>query len=180
MHYTFLPYHEQKEIRRDYRVRASIVSLFFLSLTLIVGIGSLFPAYIHASLEEGLHLRDVAALKQTSNAGVLAAAEKDLSGSTVIISALAGSVTPGPFSGVIADIVSARGNVEISSFAVTRAASSTLSIVIGGLAPTRDALLAFKGRLGALAPGISVTLPISELAHETNIQFSIQIVEPTS
>ena len=176
MDYTFLPHDEKKEIRRDYRVRALIVLLFFISTAVIVGIGALFPAYIHASLEEGLYLRQASALKQTDEAAALSVAEKDLSESSSLMSALAGSVTPDPFSSAIADVVSARGNMELSSFSLTRS-SSGLSITIEGLAPTREALLSFKSRLEALSPGISVDLPVSELARESNIQFSIQIIE---
>lgn len=177
MHYTFLPYAEDRDIKRKYRVRVLIVLLFFLSVSLIIGVGALFPAYIHASFEESLHLRDIAALKQTNNANVLSAIGKDLSRNTAVMSVLSVSTMPDIFSTAISDISSVRGNIRVNSFSVTKAASSTLSIVIDGLAPTRSALLAFKGRLSALSPGIFVNLPVSELARDTNIQFSIQIVE---
>jgi hypothetical protein len=177
MAYTFLPHSERSSLNREYHVRVAIVLLFFMSVALIVGVGALFPAYIHASFEEKLHLRDMAALKLTSDGSSLSTVEKNLSSSTDLMSLLAVSTTQQNFSTAISDIASARGNVKVSSFGVTRVASSTLSIVIGGLAPTRSALLAFKARLDSLAPGISVTLPVSELARDTDIQFSIQIVE---
>jgi hypothetical protein len=178
MIYTFLPRSEQKDIKRDYRIRVAIVLLFFLSLAAVVGVGSLFPAYIHASLEENLRLRDAAALKKTSAAAGLAVAERTLSDSTTLMSLLSRSVSSGQFSAAIADIAYARGGVKVTSFSVVMEASSTLSIIIGGFAPTRVSLLSFKNRLDALAPGISVDLPVSELARDANIQFSIKIIEP--
>ncbi len=177
MDYTFLPYTEEKDLKRKYRIRASIVLLFFLSVSGVIGIGSLFPAYIHASLEESVHLRDIAALKE-GGIDTLKTTEQDLSASTALMSDLAGSITPGPFSGVVASIASARGNVQINSFSLSRVTPASISIAIQGLAPTRSSLLSFKSRLDALAPGISVTLPVSELAHDTDIQFSIEITEP--
>jgi hypothetical protein len=178
MNHNFLPNHERQGIKRDYHIRVFIVFLFFLSLAVIVGVGSLFPAYIHARMDEEIHLNDVAALKEKTDAGVFAATTQALSSSTALMSVLTGSIASGPFSTAIANIVSARGDIEISSFSITQADPSKLSLVIGGIAPTRDALLAFKSRLDAIVPGGTVTLPVSELANDTNIQFSIQIVEP--
>ncbi len=177
MNYTFLPYSEQRDIKRDYRVRAAIVFLFFLSVAFMAGIASLFPAYIHASVEKGFHLRAVAALRQTSGAAALASAEQSLASSTALMSALSASVTPGPFSQAVEDIAAARGNMSLNSFEVSRSGASGLSISIQGFAPTRDSLIAFKGRLNDLSPGITVTLPVSELAKDANIPFSIQITE---
>jgi hypothetical protein len=177
MNYTFLPHAEGRDIKRKYRIRAIVVLLFFISVSFVIGVGALFPAYIHATFEESLHLRDIATLKQTGDAGVLSAIEKDLSGSTALMSTLAVSMIPETFSTTISDIASVHGDVKVNSFSVTPAASSTLSIIVGGLAPTRASLLAFKARLSTLTPGISVTLPVSELASDANIQFSIQIVE---
>ncbi len=176
MNYTFLPESERKNIARDYHIRVAIVGLFFLSLAFLVGVAALFPAYVHAMLEERLHLKDVATLNQTGGAEALSSAENDLSGSAALMSVLSGSIVPAPFSSTVEDIASERGAVEVSSFSLSRAASST-SIVIEGSAPTRAALLAFKDRLVALAPGISVNLPVSELARDTDIQFSIEITE---
>jgi hypothetical protein len=179
MDYTFLPYNEQRAIKREYRVRAAIVLLFFLSVAIIVGVGSLFPAYIHASQEEASRLRDVAALKNADETKALESTEKDLEESTILMSNLASSTETGPFSEAIATIAAIRGPVAITSFAVEQPSPSIVSIIIQGQAPTRDALLAFKNRLDGLAPGTSVDLPISELARDSDIQFSVQVTEPS-
>ncbi len=177
MNYTFLPYTEELSLKRKYRIRVLVVLLFFLSVACVIGIGSLFPAYIHASFEEGLHLRDIAALKNGGVVDTLKATEQDLSASTALMSNLSGSIVPGPFSGAIADITSVRGDIQIYSFTLSQSAPGKLSIVVGGFAPTRSSLLAFKSRLTNMAPGVSVTLPVSELARDTNIQFYIQVTE---
>jgi hypothetical protein len=177
MQYTFLPQVEENDIKRKYRVRVTIVSLFFLSISFIIGAGALFPAYIHASLEEEIHLSDISALRQTDATSVLSAAEKDLSGSSVLMSDLTGSTAPELFSEAIAKVASIHGDVYIKGFSLARIASSTVSVSIDGTAPTRVSLLSFKSRLETLTHGKPVELPISELAQDANISFSITITE---
>jgi hypothetical protein len=177
MDYTFLPYNEQRAIKREYRIRATIVLLFFLSVAIIVGVGSLFPTYIRASREESARINDVTALKKTNEIMALESTEKDLEKSTILMSVLASSTEPEQFSTAIAAIAAIRGPVSITSFAVEQPSSSVIVVTVQGQAPTRDALLAFKDRLAGIAPGASVDLPISELARDSNIQFSVQVTE---
>jgi hypothetical protein len=93
------------------------------------------------------------------------------------MSVLASSTEPEQFSTAIAAIAAIRGPVSITSFAVEQPSSSVIVVTVQGQAPTRDALLAFKDRLAGIAPGASVDLPISELARDSNIQFSVQVTE---
>jgi hypothetical protein len=51
--------------------------------------------------------------------------------------------------------------------------NSTLSI--GGVATTRDALLSFKKKLEADEKFEEIVLPVSSLAKDTDIDFSLQI-----
>lgn len=178
MDYTFLPFNEQKDIKREYRIRAAIVLLFFLSTALIIGVGAMFPAYMRALSEKNLYIRAAAALKDSDQASVLESTEKDLMKSSAILSVLASSTEPEPFSSAIAAIAESRGPVVITSFALEKQPPSALVVTLQGQAPTRDALLAWKDRLADLAPGVSVDLPISELARDTDIQFSVQVTEP--
>ena len=107
----------------------------------------------------------------------LESTEKDLEKSTILMSVLASSTEPEQFSTAIAAIAAIRGPVSITSFAVEQPSPSVIAVTVQGQAPTRDALLAFKDRLAGIAPGASVDLPISELARDSNIQFSVQVTE---
>jgi hypothetical protein len=178
MYYTFLPSAEQKNIKREYRIRAAIVLLFFLSVALVVGVGSLFPAYIHASQEEASRLRDVAALKNADQTKALESTENSLTKSSALMSALASSTVPAPFSAAIAAIAAIRGPIVVTSFSFGQQSASSLVVIVEGNAGTRASLLSFKSRLLDLAPGVSVDLPISELARDNDIQFSMQVTEP--
>ncbi|MDD5165195.1 MAG: hypothetical protein PHG25_01495 [Candidatus Pacebacteria bacterium] len=177
MSYTFLPYIEQQGIKREYRLRVLIVFLFFLSIAIIVGVGSLFPAYIYSVLAEQVHLEQVAAFKKSVDATSIAATQKQLGQSATLVASLTGYVQPSPFSQSIEAIVNVRGAVTLTALSFEYTAPSTMKVALSGIAPTRADLLAFKSRLNGVAKKVVVDLPISALTKDTNINFSIVVTE---
>jgi len=120
-------------------------------------------------------------LKNADETNVLESTENGLIKSSALMSALASSTVSAPFSAAIAAIAAiaaVRGPIVVTSFSTGQQSTSSLVVIVEGNAGTRASLLAFKSRLLDLAPGVSVDLPISELARDNNIQFSIQVTEP--
>ena len=177
MNYTFLPNSERNSLLREYRIRALIILLFFISVGFIVGVSSLFPAYIYTSFEERIHLRQVADLQKTTDDATVTSVQRQLSASSVLLNTVANNVATDVFSSTIESIVSVRGNIRLTSFALEHPSASAVTVVISGMAPTRNDLLAFKTRLQNLSSKISVDLPLSTLAQDSKISFSIQINE---
>ncbi len=178
MSYTFLPYLEQARIRREYRIRVLIVLFFFISISLIIATGSLFPAYVYSHFEEKNHLSQVAAFRKTADAVAIKANQKTLSTSAGILDTLSGSIQPDIYYSTITSIVSLRGGVKLSSLGVEHPSPTVIKIALAGIATTRSDLLAFKTRLERGLPGtVAVDLPISTLAKDANIPFSIQVTE---
>ncbi len=177
MSYTFLPLPEQQGIKREYRLRVLIVFLFFLSIALIVGVGSLFPAYIYSVLAERLHLEQVAAFKKSVDAVSIATTQKQLGQSSALATSLAGYIQPSPFSQAIESIVGVKGAIMLHSLSFEYVAPSTMKVTLTGIAPTRADLLAFKSRLNGVAKKVTVDLPISALTRDANIDFSILVTE---
>ena len=177
MSYTFLPYPEQQKIRKEYRNRVVIVLFFFVSISLVIGVGSLFPAYISAALSERLHLDQVAAFKKTTDALAIATTQKQLAFSQTVLDAVSNTIQPDLFSSAISSIVAIRGNVKLNSFTVEHSSASVTTIVVNGIAATRQDLLDLKDRIQKSPGTVSVDLPVSILAQDRNISFSIQITE---
>ena len=177
MNYTFLPKSEQSSLKREYRIRALTVLLFFISVGFLVGVASLFPAYIYASFEERISLKQVADLQKTSDDIIITSVQKQLSQSSTLLNTVSSSIDASVFSSTVSSIVAIRGNVKLTSFALEHPSGNTMTVVISGMADTRDDLLAFKARLQGLSQKISVDLPLSTLAQEAKIPFSIQINE---
>ena len=176
MHHTLLPIPERKALRTEYRIRVLVVLCFMLSLAGLIGIAALFPAFVRASSEEHSQFDTVASLQKDKKDSGVSQIEAELSADSALLKGLATAPQGARLSSVIEGLVGSRGTLQFTSLAVSRAAGG-FSVVIQGLAPTRDALLAFKSRLEAMAPGNKVTLPISELAKSADIQFSIQLTE---
>lgn len=177
MQHTLLPLQERKTLRREYRLRVAIVLCFMLAFAGLIGIVSLFPAYISMSIKERSELEAVAALKKQKDDSGMADIEGTLKADAGLLNAalpLSGGVAP---SSVVESVVSASGPVRITSLTVEQGDDLAFNVGIQGVAPDRDALLAFQNRLEALAPGNKAVLPISELAKNSNIPFSIQLTE---
>ena len=176
MQHTLLPTAERKALRREYRIRAAIVLCFALSAAGVIGLVSLFPSFIRATLEERSSTTMLASLKKGTASASASQIQSDLATENVLLGALP-SADAIRLSAVISDVVSARGSNSISSLSVTRSGTSTMDILVQGIAPTRDGLLAYESRIQSIAPGTKVDLPIDELAKSANIRFSLRVLE---
>jgi hypothetical protein len=162
-------------MKKEYRQRVFIVLLFFTSIAVIIGIGSLFPAYIYATFEEKYDLNQVANFKKSVDAAAITANQKQLNQSAGLISSLDQYAGKPIFYPVISSIVNSRGAVRITSMAVDHTTATTMAITIVGVAPTRSDLLAFKGQLMGIGSKTTVNLPLSTLAKGNDVPFSLQI-----
>jgi len=178
MQHTLLPAHQHATLRHEYHLRVLITIFFALSLAGVVGVASLLPAYLRGSLEERLQLDSIASLEKDKGARGAASIEQELKTDKILLATLTDGADTRLLSAEIQDFVTLRGSVKITSFTVQRGEDDSISIVLQGVAPTREALLAFKNRIEEHGKGTTATLPISQLAKSTNIQFSIQIIEP--
>lgn len=178
MRHTLLPTTEKTIIRREYYVRITIVACFVVSLAIISGIIALIPAYIYARNEEKGSLATISELKKGEDASGRVAIQAELKSDQLLLSDVAANASRPRVSALIGEIVSARGNVKISAMDLSAISTSTALILIQGVAPTRNALLSFKGRLESLRGGAQTELPISELAASSNVRFSMRLSYP--
>jgi hypothetical protein len=177
MQHTLLPLHERITLRREYRIRAAIVLCFTLSLVGLIGIASFFPAFLKASTEARSAQNEAAILQKNKKDSGLTSIQQTVAQSQKLLSTLGGKVSGTKMSAIIESIVSMRNNVRLTSINVTQTGTTTATIVMQGVAPTRDALLSFKNRLESAVPGNKVELPVSELAKSTNVEFSMRLTE---
>jgi hypothetical protein len=178
MQHTLLPTPERVALRREYHVRVWIIALFAVSVAGTIGVAALFPAYIRGSLEERLQLGAIAALEKDKSASGIGNVEQELAADKILLAALAESSDRELLSTEISNLLALRGTVKLSAISANRKEDESVELTLQGIAPTRESLLSFKARIENLTPGTSVTLPISQLAKSTNIQFSMLIVKP--
>lgn len=144
-----------------------------LSFAGLVGFISLFPSYIKVASEHAESERIV-----NKSSGIDSSLEQfrfELENDAILLESLTSNQSL-KYSDIILSTISARGSVAITAVSFEDTASSTVSLVIQGVAPTRDDLVEFKTRLENMSVGNTVVLPVSELAQSKDIKFSLRFI----
>lgn len=175
MHLTFLPNKEKDVLRREYFVRILIVGCFMLSVAGVIGMIFLYPSFSSALSTKKSALLSVVEDKTDEN---IISMSKELSFDNRLLMFFGTQEQELLLSSVINEIVSVRGSVRLKSLNIERVSTTSVAIVVSGIASTRQSLLSFKNRLESSMPGSMVELPVSELADQTDIKFSLAIKRP--
>ncbi|MEK7609868.1 MAG: hypothetical protein AAB470_01975 [Patescibacteria group bacterium] len=177
MRHSFLPIQEQKIFKKEYLYHIAVVALFLLAATGLVGVCSLFPAYIYVYIE-GSSINDtIVSSGKDKNISEILGIEKELRSDMLLINSLSESFSSIRYSDLIEQITSARGPISIDSIRFESISTSTATIFLSGTAPTRESLISFKTRLETLNKGNKVDLPISGLAKNKDISFSLKVIK---
>lgn len=176
MRHTLLPLHERILLRREYHVRITIVFLFMVCVSLLIGIASILPTYTNALNMESEILNKTVKTKDNTSAEVKEF-QKNVARSLALLDSLDKNDDSMIFHDIISGLISLRGSLKFNNFSISKTGTTTYAISLQGFAPNRNSLLSFKSNFESLNPDNKVDLPVSELAKSTNIQFSIQLKE---
>lgn len=178
IHYTLLPEKELRALKREYRIRAVIFFLFFLSCSIFLGIISLLPAYIYSYSQEKDSIASLNSLKSKRTNSEVENVSKELEQTSLMVSRLKGKKDQVIYSSIINEIVKNKNSgltINSFNFSSQSNATSSISTIIQGKAGTRESLIQFKNKLES-DPNISdVELPVSDLAKSKNISYSIKL-----
>ena len=163
-------------MHREYRVRLFVVLCFLFSGVGVIGMISLLPSWSRAVGERRV-AEVLAESVKKEREDDLNKLQKEMARSEELLGSLKDVPDQYNMSNVINGILGLRGNVKIHSISASRVSTTTISFVVGGIAPTRESLLAMKSRFEAAAPGNAVDLPISQLSKSSNIPFSMRLTE---
>lgn len=175
MRYIFLPNKEQSILKRGYLIRLAVVAMFLLSVVGLIGIGSLFPAYVYVYTEEQSQIKIVDSLKKDKAGTNITSMQDELSADEKKVKTLTNASMSTLPSSLIERVIVARGQVRITSIILNDISTTTAIITLGGIAPTRESLVAFKSKLENLSIGNKVDLPISGFAKSKDIPFSLKV-----
>ncbi len=174
MNYTFLPQYERSRLKTEYRVRALVVLTFVMSVSVIIGVVSLFPTFIFSKIEEKNQLSMIAETNKKNDESGLSDIKAKLTKSNLLLSKAEESLKAPVYSSVVKDIINAKGVLKIDSISFTNSSTSTVDVFVQGFSANRENLLAFKDRLESIFPGKSIDLPLSDLAKNRDIKFSLK------
>lgn len=165
----------KKEIQKEYQLRVLITALVFASLAALIGAIALFPSYItsqtrKASVEQQLQLQARSNIESEGNAGLVI---RTTNTQLDILTEVGEGV---PFSAQLQKIVDMKPEgVALYSFVYRVSDEEGGRLQLEGSAATRDALLAFERVLNEDPAIGNVELPVSNLAKDRDIPFSISL-----
>jgi hypothetical protein len=178
IHYTLLPKKEMKTLQREYWIRLLVVSIFFISCAVVLGIITLIPSYVYTQVQERqalLHKDELLKSRKESGADQV---EKSLVESQTIAQKIIEDSDMVAYSDIVQKIISHRSNqILLSGFGLSHGegTSTPTQIVVQGGAVTREALLNFKKGLDNDTSFTHIDLPLSDLAKSKNITFTVQM-----
>lgn len=175
MRHTLLPLNERIALRREYYVRVGVVACFILSTVFVVGIVSLFPTFIKTISMEGSMKSNSLNLGKESVDPELKLIQQKVTKSLALLDLLGKEDKNPKMTELIKGIIDIKGDIKFNNFSAMKTSTTTFTMSIQGVSPTRNSLLAFKDRYESLYPGNKIDLPVSELAKSSNISFSLQL-----
>lgn len=174
--FNLLPKTEKEAIRREYRIRLATVVLWFSFATLVIGSLLLLPSWFLSAQKEKVAQSRFDALSQSIERRGAAGLEGVLLATKKQLELLAREAPKGLLYELIGAIASRRPkNISFESITVTDRSGEKRGIAVTGLARDRDSLVLFSRALEGLPFLERVELPLSSLAKESDIPFSLNV-----
>lgn len=171
---NLIPPSAKKSTLIEYWMRVVTAWFILFSIVLIAGAGILLPTYVLISSQVGVYEESAAAASEkvanyenVSEQLVQASQQAKL---------IVDEMTLPVFSGYIDMFEQLQGEgIQIESIEMSRDGLAISPIIIDGTASDRQTLASFRERLLEKEEIILVDLPISNLAKDSNIQFSLTV-----
>ena len=171
---NLLPRPAQRTLVRTYYLRLG--TLFLLSVSLVVAVGGVLvaPSVFLAQNAADASERYLAALEETVGLKERAGAGEQMAVIAERVKILS-TVAPALSTPIIEDVIRAKPKgVKLNAFTIDRTASGA-NFSIAGVAVSRDALLTFVDALRATPSLSGVSLPVSSLASNEDLRFSLSL-----
>ena len=174
--FNLLPENLRKEIVKEYRFRLSIIIILFVIIIQLSFLVFLFPSWLTSFYKE----KDFSARGDEADRSLLSL---DISSTTAYIkslnstlSVIDNSLDYPEFVPIINEVLSKKTTgIRLSSINYSADSKTAGTLNITGMSDKRDTLVSFVDKLKDVSYLKKVDLPISNLAKDKNIDFSINI-----
>lgn len=175
--YKLLTEEQKKKIQAEYRLRLVVIALWSLIAVIVIGMVSLFPSYILTKARYNELTERLAILEQTG----LSFEDKEvqlwlnqMNQKLKLLSPKFDKDRPSVF---IEEALRARvAGIRVTSLGWKREANGEI-ITLTGTASDRQSLINFENKLDKLGNFGDVSLPISNLAKDKDIDFEVELVK---
>ncbi len=169
---NLLPQKEREALQNEYNVRVIVVALTLVSTSIFIGAILLLPSFFLTQSQTESIKRQASVLEESISSRTQDNIEKEISATQEKLSIL--SPKDNQLSGIIRDIIDTKSkNISLSSFFFESNGLNTALLTIRGVALTRDNLVSFSRDLQHNSMLSNVSLPVSDLAANRNITFSM-------
>ena len=174
---NLLPIEEKKKIHRDYVFRLLAVALGVVSVSAVIGIVTLFPSYFISDFQKRAAIEEAERTRKTNAEGDqenIASLLKEAQQKLEILSPESEKV----FLRTIFDtaIGYKPDTVALTGMVYQEGSEGKLTFIMNGIADNREDLLVFSQNLKRDALFDDVELPVSNLAKDRNINFTLTVV----
>lgn len=171
---NLIPPEAKKTVKYEYWIRVFTVWGFLLSGVCIIAILLLVPSYV--LVESEFEALDHEVMRKSGSEETYTAAEEQVSIANRVARQLDVSEPRTSASEVLAAINNLeRSGIDLRTYEISRVDGSIQTVQIVGNAVTREALIDFKEELERSPLFESAAVPISDLARESDLPFSIII-----
>lgn len=178
---TLLLEKDRKALRKEYRLRLCAVGFWVVAGTMFLGAVMLMPAYFLADAREDAARAEIARLGiAVPDAGQVPASELGaLKGKMKLLEAQNDQTLR---MDLLREVLSSkpRSVVITGMHLLSRPDEGTEELTLTGVSATRENLLVFKETLERNPHFTNVTLPVSDLASRTDVEFSITLEQVVS
>ena len=171
---NLIPPSAQKQVKHEYWIRVVTVWMLLAGISFVMCAFFLIPAYV--LVQNQLDNYSTQFAEADTNNKSLKASETAIIEANAISGLLTQSESIVSFSSIIDEIEKSKNaNILLFNFSVTRTGTIFTSITISGTASSRATLSAFKEALDSNILFEKVELPLSSLAKDKDIPFTITI-----
>jgi type II secretory pathway component PulL len=164
---------DKKDLQREYSLRRVVVALVALTIVSTIGVVSIFPSYVLSNL------RRSESMERQRVSRALGSEDEDISKWVSQINnklrMLSYARDEDKPSRVIENLLAERGEgIRITSISWKKS-DQEISLSISGKARDRQGLIKFEGDVRSSGHFTRVVLPVSNLAKDRDIDFSIRL-----
>ena len=172
---NLLPPRARAEAAHEYWRRLLVVCLTIGSGLILAGLGLLVPIYLTVRAEQQAALRAAELGAETLIEPSLTAAAAEIQTAEILFTNAAQKLTTPRPSAIIALLVAVRSPGVVIRQINYAVSGTSIQVTLGGVASTREELLAFRSALNNTPGVVSADFPTADLAASSMVAFSIKI-----
>lgn len=174
--FNLLPEQEKKQIIEEYKARRAIITLVFIFAIGLIGVISIFPAYVLSSVKSQDVIRNIQSIRNSSIFQQETELSSKLSEANLKLLALKPPKTQGSVVSLFSSIIEHKSaSIRIDGFMYAVPADGNAKITVHGIAQGRQDLSAFVAELKKDPFFSKVDLPVSSFTKDQNADFSLEI-----